>query len=77
MLTGIILVPLAGAALAVGLRRDARLTRWVALGAAVAELVLALAVFVLFDTTAGGYDFEVRVAWVSAFGIEYHLGWTA
>lgn len=74
MLTGIILVPLAGAALAVGLRRDARLTRWVALGAALAELVLALAVFVLFDTTAGEYDFEVRVAWVSAFGIEYHLG---
>ena len=47
MLTGIILLPLAGAALAVGFGRDARLARWVALGAAVAELALALAVVAL------------------------------
>jgi NADH-quinone oxidoreductase subunit M len=74
VLTAIILIPLAGAALAVALGREARLARWVALGAVAAELALALALFALFDTSASGYAFEVRVAWVSAFGIEYHLG---
>jgi len=65
VLTGIILLPLAGAALAVGLGRDARLARWVALGAALAELALALAVFVLFDTTAGRSASSTTWAWTA------------
>jgi len=39
----------------------------------VVPLVLAAVLWITYDKTAGGFQFEVNVPWISALGINYHI----
>ncbi|MCI0778884.1 MAG: NADH-quinone oxidoreductase subunit M [Chloroflexi bacterium] len=73
MLTAIIALPLAGAALLLGFGTTAARARAIALGAVVAELALTAALFAAYDT-ADGYSFIQRAEWIPALGVQYLLG---
>ena len=53
-------------------RKDA--IRTVAAAATLVPLALASLMWLKFDTHNGGYQFEVRLPWISSLGVEYHLG---
>ena len=79
LLTAVVFLPLAGAALiAIFVRRDTTV-RWVAGAVSLVELVLSIAVFVLYDSssTASRYQLVDRFdGWipVERFPVEYFLG---
>ncbi len=78
ILSVIVFLPLAGALalLLVGNadgRRDG-VMRWGALTASVATFLLTLVLWARVDATAADFQFVERVAWIPAFGIDYHLG---
>ena len=54
--------------------RGARVARLTALAVVVAELVLTLVLFALYDRDADGYDFVRGGDWISAFNIQYLVG---
>jgi NADH-quinone oxidoreductase subunit M len=69
----IVFLPLAGAAVTALLPRSRPdLPKWVALGVALADLVLAVVVLLGFDVDAS-YQFIENAAWVPQAGISYHL----
>ena len=72
MLTALWLVPVAGGLLVSLLPR--RFTRPAGLLTAVAGLVLAIVVAVLFQNGHSGYQFEEYVPWIRDYSITYHLG---
>ncbi|MBN2508342.1 MAG: NADH-quinone oxidoreductase subunit M [Verrucomicrobia bacterium] len=75
LLTTIIVLPLAAALLVALVPRDLRFgIRLVALAATLADLILATVLFLQFDPGTAGYQCVHRVPWVSALGIEYHVG---
>ncbi len=79
MLTTFLLIPLAGALMAAFLpaerERDAK---WVALFFTSVAFAISVVVFVLFDTTAEGYQFVESFEWIKAgdagFSIQYIVG---
>ena len=78
LLTFTIFLPLAGALL-LGLvpNRDGAndgLIRRLALGVSLAAFLATLALWRGFDPLGADYQFVERVAWIPAFGIDYHLG---
>jgi len=75
LLTYILGAPLIAAlALALVPRNFAVLLRAGALLATFVSAVLALWLFITFQTGVDGYQFEQQVPWVSALGISYHVG---
>jgi NADH-quinone oxidoreductase subunit M len=75
LLTLVVFLPAAGAALAVALpRRQESLVRWAAFLASAATFLLSLALYGGFDPANPGYQFVERRAWMPTFGISYHLG---
>jgi NADH-quinone oxidoreductase subunit M len=48
--------------------------RGVAIAATLFSAVLAIKMFLQFQTTASGYQFEEQHPWVQALGISYHVG---
>ena len=72
VLHAIMVIPILGAA-AVMLQPAAK-AKWIALWFSVAELVVSLGLWWAFDPGTAAMQFEVRHAWVPAFGINYHLG---
>src|SRR5580765_1885048 len=75
MLTSIICLPLLAALLMAFIPRETRFgIRLVALGATLATMLLALLLFLRFQTGLPGYQFEIIVPWVQAIGIKYHVG---
>ncbi|PDV86701.1 NADH-quinone oxidoreductase subunit M [Rhizobium sp. H4] len=73
LLSLIIFIPAAGAAVLMFLRGDAAV-RWMALGVTVLDLALCIAMLVGFDTTTHAMQFTETRPWVPALGITYALG---
>jgi len=76
ILSLVVWVPIAAGilVLATGSDTNARLARWVALGGAVAGLLVAVPLWGQFDPAAHGFQFQELVAWIARFNINYHLG---
>ncbi len=72
LLSGLILLPLAGALLVWLL--PARLARRVAAGVLVAVLFAAAAAVVAFEPSLPGFQLVERRPWIAGLGIAYHLG---
>jgi NADH-quinone oxidoreductase subunit M len=79
VLSLIVFLPVLGA-LAVALlpRAGARFARWLALGFSLAALALSFLLFILYDRTAAGFQFQDRLTWISAdavgFDVQYYVG---
>jgi NADH-quinone oxidoreductase subunit M len=68
----LILLPLAGAVALVFVKDSA--VRWLALGVTVADFVVALPLWWLFDPSSSQMQFAEHVAWISSPPIHYSLG---
>src|SRR6267142_4546056 len=77
LLTSIILVPFLGALIVALIPRNYRFViRVVALASTLVSMILAIAMFVKFDsaTATNGFKFLQKTAWVQSLGISYHVG---
>ena len=75
LLSLLILVPIVGAvAIALLPREGAATVRWVALGAALVDLLIAAVVVLGFQPRQGGLQFAEQSSWVPSLGIQYLLG---
>ena len=77
LLTLTVPLPLLGALLVLALGRGEgreKLAQWIALGASLATLALALMLWWWFDPSTADYQFVERRQWIPAFGISYHVG---
>jgi NADH-quinone oxidoreductase subunit M len=74
ILTLILLLPLAGAALVLLVPDRLRLPNWVALLTALATFGLTLHLPVHFAAAQGGFQFEVNRMWIEGPKIFYHVG---
>ena len=74
MVTAAVFLPLAGAAVIALFVRAPRAVRAVAALVAIADLILAAAVFVRYDRAEGGFQFADRYAdWIPLLNIQYHV----
>ncbi len=75
LLSLLVFLPLAGAAIGLLLPKEARGAHktW-ALVVSIAVFLLSLALIPGFDSSLEGFQREERFAWIPAFGIFYHLG---
>ena len=75
LLSVLIWLPIAGgiAVLAAGEQRP-ELGRWLALGVAVATLVLSVPLFTGFDHATATMQFQEFAPWIATFDANYHLG---
>ena len=75
LLTVLTLLPLFGALVVVGLTQEqAKLARWLAFAFSLGALALTLILWLQFDSTSGGLQFQERHAWIPTLGVEYRLG---
>jgi len=75
IITVIVLTPLAtGLVLFLLPGEKKNLIRYIALAAAVVDLVLSFWVYLSYDLTAGGYQFVQQFTWMPRLGISYHVG---
>ncbi len=77
LLTYIILVPFLGALVVALIPRDYRFViRLVALASTLISMVLAIAMFVKFDSAiaTNGFKFVQQLPWVQSLGISYYVG---
>src|SRR5256712_4455669 len=75
ILTLIICCPLVAAIMLSFVPRSFRvIMRAVALAATLLSALLALTMFLQFNTGADGYQFEYQRSWVQSLGISYHVG---
>jgi len=78
LLSTVVFAPLLGALLLLAIpnRQNARdgLVRGLALGISLLVFVLTLLVWRAFDGSSADFQLVERVAWIPAFGIEYHVG---
>lgn len=54
--------------------KNARLARWIALLGSVVSFIVTLPLYLWFDFTDGGFQFQEGFSWIPAFNINYHLG---
>ena len=75
LLTVLVLLPLAGAAVIalIGREREALIQR-VALAVSLAVFGLTLLLWMRFDASSAEFQFVERYAWIPAFGIDYFVG---
>ncbi len=71
-LTVIIFLPLLGAALCFAVREES--ARWLALGVTVADFVVSLPLWWLFDPSTAQMQFVERATWITSPPIQYSLG---
>jgi NADH-quinone oxidoreductase subunit M len=75
LLSLIVFLPLVGVVLLFLVdRRSAELAKWIALGTSGVTFLVSLALLWGFDPQAAGFQFVEQVAWIPAWGAEYHLG---
>jgi len=75
ILTLIVFSPLLGVLLLLFVDRNAEeLAKWIALVASAVTFGVSLPLYWAFDPNATGFQFVERVPWISAWGVEYHLG---
>jgi NADH-quinone oxidoreductase subunit M len=75
LLNGVLFLPLLGIALLLLTphgRHD--LTRTITLGVMVVQLLLTAWLYSRFDASAAGLQFETRVPWIAAWGVNYQIG---
>ena len=68
----IIFLPLAGALLCLLVKAES--ARWLALGVTVADFLLALPLWWLFDSSATGMQFMEHASWINSPPVQYSLG---
>jgi NADH-quinone oxidoreductase subunit M len=68
----IVFLPLAGALLCLLVKAES--ARWLALGVTVADFVLSLPLWWLFDSSTAGMQFVERASWISSPPVQYSLG---
>jgi NADH-quinone oxidoreductase subunit M len=73
LLSLIILLPLSGMVV-LAFIKDLTAVRWIALGATLGDLLLALVLWGSYDRTGQGMQFVERMEWMPTFHIEYALG---
>ncbi|MGY8998186.1 MAG: NADH-quinone oxidoreductase subunit M, partial [Alphaproteobacteria bacterium] len=74
-----IFLPLVGAGFVLVIRNDdeakaAANARWTALWTSLVVLVVAVAMWVMFDPTTAEFQFVEQAPWIPAYGIQYYLG---
>jgi NADH-quinone oxidoreductase subunit M len=75
LLSLVLYLPLVGiAALAAVPARNEDLMRRVSLGTMILQLMLAAYLYVRFDATTAGLQFETRFPWIPDWGVYYHIG---
>lgn len=75
ILTLIMVAPLIGAAIILLIPKDRTdAIKVVAAAASFVSMALAFVVFLAYDRTQGGFQFQEKVPWIPEFGISYHLG---
>ncbi len=74
ILTLILLIPLAGAALVALMPDRVKLPNWIALLTTLASLILTLHLPVHFVIGQGGFQFEINQPWIESPAISYHVG---
>ena len=75
ILTLIVFSPLLGVLLLLFVDRNAEeLAKWIALVTSAVTFGVSLPLYWAFDPNATGFQFVERVPWISAWGVEYHLG---
>ena len=75
VLTYMTFIPLLGGAIILCLPRDAHtLIKWTAVAATVPPLLMALWLFVNFDRSVPGFQFQQHAAWIPSFNITYFVG---
>jgi len=75
LLSLVLYLPLVGIALLVAVsERNEALVRHVSLGVMIVQFVLAAYLYTQFDATTAGLQFETRIAWISDWGVYYHIG---
>ena len=73
--TALWLIPLVGAGAVLIMPTQQRtLAKYVALGASVLVLIVAIALAVAFDPAGPQYQFVESVTWIPAFGMKYAVG---
>ncbi len=72
ILTALIFLPLAGAALIFFVKEAA--VRWVALAISLVEFAISLPLWLAFEPSIAGMQFTERVSWVTSPPISYYLG---
>ena len=73
-LLSLLLLTLPMAALPIWLVRDPGRVRWIALGAALADLTLALVALLHFNPADGGFQLVERYTWIPSLNIHYTVG---
>jgi NADH-quinone oxidoreductase subunit M len=75
VLTSLVALPVAGAILALVLkRRGDGLVRQLALGVSLVTFVVSLVLWSRFDSASAAYQFVERYTWLPEFGVSYHVG---
>ncbi|HEX9926075.1 MAG TPA: Fe-S-binding domain-containing protein, partial [Anaerolineae bacterium] len=71
----LLIIPIIGAVLVVLIPRNQKeLTRWLALLTALINLGISIPLYLNFDETVTGYQFEEFAAWIPSLNINYHVG---
>ena len=73
LLSATLLTPLAGSVL-IWTVRNGQKARWMALGTAVIDLVMALIVVAHFHPADPGFQLVEQMPWVSTLNVHYHVG---
>ncbi|MHB1023717.1 MAG: complex I subunit 4 family protein [Acidobacteriaceae bacterium] len=74
-ITVLTIVPVAGALVLLGLGgRNKNLVRWMALAFSAISLIGTLILWHSFNAASGGLQFQERYTWISALGVQYHVG---
>ena len=74
ILSFLVIVPALSALTLLLLPQQKTLIRWLALGLSSAIAIIAIAVFLNYDRTLAGYQFEVKVPWFALLGASWHVG---
>jgi len=75
ILTYMTFIPLLGAGIILCLPRDSHeLVKWTALVSTIPPLLLAIWLFVNFDRSVPGFQFQQRAPWIASFNIDYFVG---
>ena len=75
ILTLLIIVPIIGAAVVTLLPRERHdIIKWVALIVSVLALIISIPLYLNFDSTQPGFQFEETRAWIPALNISYPVG---
>ncbi|HZV60815.1 MAG TPA: NADH-quinone oxidoreductase subunit M [Methylophilaceae bacterium] len=54
--------------------KNANLARWIALLGSIVSFIVTLPLYLWFDFSNGGFQFQEGFSWIPAFNINYHLG---